>query len=225
LGHNRGMAKAPKTRPTVAATATAPPLAFSGGLRLLLSLLIGFHVLSLFVAPWSSPPPSSQLSQSVADQFRWYSNATHTQNGYRFFAPAPGPSHLVEFDLTLNDGTKKSGRFPDLNEQWPRLYYHRYFMLSEHLNNMLNLTPSEMPADLSPEMRAAFQKDRALFHKFVEAYANQLLREYDAKHVKLRLVEHRFPSLTEALVKGWELDDKRLYGYVDLGEFPQLPDK
>jgi len=57
-----------------------------------------------------------------------YVDWMYLDHGYFFFAPNPGPSHLVG----IRD---QSVVFPDRKEQWPRLLYHRYFMLSEFYNN------------------------------------------------------------------------------------------
>ncbi|NIO41435.1 MAG: hypothetical protein GTO41_15415, partial [Burkholderiales bacterium] len=52
-------------------------------------------------------------------------------HGYRFFAPEPGPGHLVRYEVTTSDGAGAAGQFPDRDRIWPRLLYHRWFMLSE----------------------------------------------------------------------------------------------
>ena len=54
------------------------------------------------------------------------------RHGYRFFAPDPGPSHLILYEVSLENGETASGRFPDQNVHRPRLLYHRFFMISEH---------------------------------------------------------------------------------------------
>ena len=68
-------------------------------------------------------------------------------NGYRFFAPEPGPSHLIRYEVTLPDGTRKEGFFPDRAHHQPRLLYHRYFMLSEFVNTLDN--PEDRPTRLN----------------------------------------------------------------------------
>ena len=50
----------------------------------------------------------------------------------------PGPSHLVEYELTMPDGKAERAAFPTSK---PRIAaavsHHRYFMLAEHLNGFL----------------------------------------------------------------------------------------
>ena len=38
--------------------------------------------------------------------------------------------------VVTRDGRKIEGSFPDKKAEWPRLLYHRYFMLSEHLSGL-----------------------------------------------------------------------------------------
>ncbi|MCA9268060.1 MAG: hypothetical protein KDA41_06295, partial [Planctomycetales bacterium] len=82
--------------------------------RRIVSLLLAFHLAAVFVAPWSSPPPASQLSASAARLFHPYLHAVCIYNGYRFFAPDPGPSHIVRYELQYADGRSEPGQFPDI---------------------------------------------------------------------------------------------------------------
>src|SRR5262245_33605165 len=106
----------PKSAPASQAP-LARPLAVRW--RVLLSALIAFHLGAVFVSPWAVPP-SSQLSRDTYAIFEPYINAVYLRHGYRFFAPAPGPSHLIGYELTFADGARREGRFPDLQDQWPR---------------------------------------------------------------------------------------------------------
>ena len=125
-----------------------------GWARVALRLVIALHLTAVIAAPWSMPPPASYLSQVVAQPFVPYLQATNMFQGYRFFGPDPGPSHLVRYRLEMPDGSQREGMFPNLREQWPRLLYHRYFMLSEHLVDALRpegpTTTPPTPADLRP---------------------------------------------------------------------------
>jgi hypothetical protein len=97
------------------------------------SLLILLHVMAVWIAPFSVPP-SSPLAQQLATWFRPYLEAAYLNHGYKFFAPDPGPTHLVRYELQLPGGETKTGTFPNLAEQRPRLLYHRHMMLSERLD-------------------------------------------------------------------------------------------
>ena len=64
---------------------------------------------------------------------RPYLQVLYLDHGYHFFAPEPGESTLLAFVAERPDGTVVRGRLPDKAVQ-PRLLYHRYFMLTEHMN-------------------------------------------------------------------------------------------
>src|SRR5262245_16091682 len=96
--------------------------------RLIVSVVLALHVLAVIIGPWSGPPPASQLSQAVANFMAPYLYGLHLNHGYRFFAPNPGPSHLVRYRVTRADGTAVEGQEPDPHQHHPRQLYHRHFM-------------------------------------------------------------------------------------------------
>ncbi len=59
------------------------------------TLLFMLHLLAVFAAPWSSPPPSSGLAQEVGRFFHPYTQSLAIDKCYRLFAPDPEPSHIV----------------------------------------------------------------------------------------------------------------------------------
>src|SRR5438094_9864442 len=105
--------------------------------KAVISGLLAVHISAVFVAPlafacdWSSP-----LVNAVVGIYRPYIDALYLNHGYFFFAPNPGPSHLVDYTVEFGDGRPpRTGRIPDLASERPRLLYHRHFMLSEALHN------------------------------------------------------------------------------------------
>jgi len=177
--------------------------------RAAVSAALVFHLFAIVAAPFAGPPPKSRLSDLIAAPFRPYLNAINANHGYRFFGPDPGPSHLVRYRLELDDGSLLEGQFPDLAEHRPRLLYHRYFMLSEHLNDMLP------PRDAPPE---AVRPAEQLFQQIVRSYARELLDRHDARRVTLELVEHGIADPSD-VARGMPLDDPRLYRTLPLGSF------
>lgn len=121
---------APRTDPPEPTTNPEPT--WSPRTKLILSGLAVVHLLAVFAAPWSMPQPSSQLARVVNEGFSPWTHALYMRHGYRFFAPDPGPSHLILYEVTTEDGRTVEGRFPDRNQHRPRLLYHRFFMISEH---------------------------------------------------------------------------------------------
>src|SRR5579871_4532118 len=85
------------------------PTGWSKSARCAASALLLFHLAALVVAP-CSVEPSSYLSVQTWRFFQPYLDAAYLNHGYHFFAPEPGPSHLVRYELELADGTIKTGR-------------------------------------------------------------------------------------------------------------------
>src|SRR5262245_51015254 len=80
--------------------------------RALVSALVILHVGAVFLGPFATPPQTSELAMSWARACQPYLDALSLSNGYRFFAPEPGPSHLVRYELILADGTTREGTIP-----------------------------------------------------------------------------------------------------------------
>jgi len=182
-------------------TATDPP---SGRLathwRVLISIAILAHLTAVIAAPMAVGP-SSELQQSLAEVVHPYLSACYLNHGYRFFCPEPGPGHLVRYQLEEPD---QPGNFPDKQAQWPRLFYHRHFMLSEKLANMF--VPEEVPQ----RERAEAMKP---FEAVAQSYADHLLETSGARRVTLELVSHELPS-PDDMKNDRPLDDRGSYRVV-----------
>lgn len=186
-----------QARPNVAAA--RPPR----WLKALASFLLAAHILAVFVGPWALPPTGSQLAGWSARMLRPYLEVLSLDNGYRFFAPDPGPSHLIRYVLELPDGTRREATLPSLAKHWPRLLYHRHFMLSEFMD-----TISSGPEELAEPVAAAY----------LESYARHLLHASGARRVTMYLREHDLPSMRDVR-RGMKLTDPSLYQEKRLGTF------
>jgi hypothetical protein len=181
---------------------------WSPRVRLIVSVALGWHLVGLLVGPISSPP--SILGDHLQDIYLPYLQAAYLNHGYKFFGPDPGPSHLVRYVIDLPNGERLEETFPDQKLQWPRLFYHRHFMLSEFLDGLSGPPDPRFDWDrqpLSPAQAA-----------YTESYAHHLLSKYGGQRVTLYLVEHRLPTPDEVL-SGMRLDDSRLYRSRKLGSF------
>jgi hypothetical protein len=202
------------------------PLPWSPRARVVASVLILIHLTAAFVAALVAAPPYSELSSAVAEVFRPYVNAADLNHGYRFFAPDPGPSHLVRYRLEFADGSKRVGQFPNLDEERPRLLYHRYFMLSEKLygqfaswQDAVERSKETLPVEEQRRLAEAAPTENRLYQAFARSYANELLRRTGADRVTMELVEHLIP-LPADVARGQRLDDPALYRTQDtLGPF------
>jgi hypothetical protein len=214
------------TRPASADKASAGTEAAASNLsrrrRWVLSGLLLLHVTAVFVAPFTfatsrAPGMASPFAATVMNFLSPYIDAAFLNHGYFFFAPNPGPAHLVKYRLEFRDGRESVERmFPDLQRHWPRLLYHRHFMLAESLNGRFvpPQPPPEMAAD--PVARAGWQRSRRSYELLRDSYAEHLRARYGASRVTLTRVEHRLPSPFEVLERGMRLDDPSLY--IELSE-------
>ncbi len=168
--------------------------------RWIVSLLLVWHVSAMIVGP-GAVEPTSGLMTSIWEWYRPYLDVLYLNHGYHFFAPEPGPSHLIRYELVQADGSKRDGFFPHKLQHHPRLLYHRHFMLSEHLSQFAE-------PGVPPEFLKAYSK----------SYGDHLLAEHDAREVKLILVRHVFPRPKQVL-DGLPLTDKSLYFERQLGTF------
>ncbi|QGJ72058.1 Hypothetical protein PBC10988_37730 [Planctomycetales bacterium 10988] len=165
------------------------PASLGPNAQMVLSFLIVMHLLGVLAAPMFMPPGSRLMSRLYTGSL-FYTRTLSLDMTYRFFSPDPGPSKMMRYELTLADGETKTGYLAEANSQWPRCRYHRHFMLSEKMGG--------------------WHRDHTLYNAYLQDYANHLMKEHQAKHVKLYLIYHQQPN-REAFVGGTALDDSTLY--------------
>jgi hypothetical protein len=188
-----------------AAAAEAAP-AWSRRTRLIVSSLLALHLAAMAIGPLSVEP-TSDMSRSAWSVFRPYLEVAYLNHGWHFFAPEPGPSHLIRYELTRADGSVERGFFPDRGRHSPRLLYHRHFMLTEHLNAMAD-------SGVSPEVIDAFCR----------SFAQHLMAEHEAEGAKLYMLRHFLPG-PEDVRQGISLTDSRYYRERLLGSFARQSDE
>jgi hypothetical protein len=194
--------------------------------RIAASICVAFHVGAVFLAPLSSPPPTTELAQRLAGVIDPYLRGLAINNGYRFFAPEPGPSHLLRYELVMKDGTVTTGLFPDPQKHRPRLYYHRHFMLAEIVAGFvydrragLANPPDELVSQWSEADQTRYRQEREHFRKLQRAIAREVAKEQpEAVRVRLFSQEHLIPSPSQ-IQADYRLNDHRLYTEVRLVEF------
>ena len=161
---------------------------------LLLNVFLAFHLFAIVICP-ASVEPSSPLVRAGFRLVSPYLYAIYLDHGFHYFVPDPGASTLVEYSLELPDGSTKTGRFPS-RSTYPRLLYHRFFMLSEFLGNG--------PEELAPLLERAF--------------ARNLCRETGATKVTLTRVVHELAT-EESVLRGMSLNDPSLFVETKLGTY------
>jgi hypothetical protein len=173
--------------PVAAGQSVSRPL--SPRLRLLISLALLFHLSAVLVAALRVPP-MSQLINRAARPIRWYIENTLVNPGYRFFAPNPGPADMMRAEIVPGDGERREKVYPDLSRQWPRLLYHRHFMLTSRLAG----NPGDPMVDA-----------------FAGSYARHLAARHEASEVRIFRLVHLIPSPEDLQVGGMKLTDPSLF--------------
>ena len=161
---------------------------------LLLNAWLIFHLFAIVICP-ASAEPSSPILRSGFEFVSPYLHALFLDHGFHYFAPDPGASTLVSYTLEFPDGTTKTGRIPD-RDVFPRLFYHRHFMLTEFLGNG--------PEELQPLVERSF--------------ARNLCRASGATRVTLLKVVHDTVEI-DAFRKGTRLNDPATFTESPLGTF------
>ena len=162
--------------------------------RWAVNLWVVFHFAAVLAAA-SSVGPTSDLILAAWKPFRPYLQALCLNHGYNFYAPQPAPSTLLSYEVRRGDGTIVRGRVLDRAEK-PRLLYHRYLLLTEHL------------VFVSQDMQQHWYK----------SYARHLCRKYGGSRVGLTRLIH-YPPTMEMVRGGATLDEPFSYEEMFVGDF------
>ena len=192
------------------------PINISPRVKVLLSFLLTAHLFALVL-----PPLSVQTrgpigpSPSVSTGLEWvepYSQLLYIDRGYAFFAPDPGPSHLIQAAITGPDGQRREKIYPDIEQQRPRLLYHRHFMLSEFLQEIYHPPgPPEELQKVDPQEAQYWSVARARYESVRQSIMDHLRHEYSGNDVAIARIEHLLPNLIDYQQEPVELTDERLY--------------
>jgi hypothetical protein len=209
----------------------------SGVVQVIVSVVIGLHLLAVFLAPLMFATRGSPAARPLFTVLEPYIDLMYLNHGYFFFAPDPGPNHLVRYELEFADGRKPLvGEFPDRHEQWPRLLYHRHFMLAESYNNFYRSPrPEPEPRRPQEDSRAArrnyerqkrawdaeyalWQRARGIYDKLQLSIGDHLKQTHGADSLVLLRREHRPLEAYELLEDRWQLTDDQTYRIL-----PEVP--
>lgn len=164
--------------------------------KLIITSLIVVHLLAIVLPPLSFQARGrsgvSPFIGRLVAPIEAYCQFLYLNRGYAFFAPDPGPSHLIQVRVQDTEGHDEEMFYPDINRQWPRLLYHRYFMLAEYLNEVYR--PSvESGSEYSQEELGILRKDREKYDLIRNSYSLHLQNVHGGKQVSLRRIEHLLP--------------------------------
>ena len=179
-----------------------------------ISLLLVAHLTGMFIFPFAAATEfQSPAAMPIFRAMLPYNTAMYLDHGYAFFAPNPGASHLVRYKLEFADGREPIERtFPDIERHWPRLLYHRHFMLAEHLN--ANFVPPEPPLEANDREWKLWRERRDTYEKQWRSFENHLLETYQADKITMLRIEHEIPFQSQ-FERGLPLDKESLFVPLD----------
>jgi hypothetical protein len=191
--------------------------------RLLCSVLIIGHLWAVVGRPLDfatqGPNGSSPATGAFYAPVKGYAEFAYLNHGYAFFAPDPGPNHLLRVTIDsaassqgeANRGLPQTVTYPDRQQQWPRLLYHRHFMLTEFLHNLHQ--PPRIPEEVlrQPELAADWRLRRTRYETIRDSMVKHLSAVWESENIQIERIEHRLVGLPEFFEEGIKLDDPRLY--------------
>lgn len=199
------------------ADTTPGSIALSAKVKLSISLILVFHLLAVIAEPFALftrganavSPAASPIRKNLAA----YVEFGYLNHGYFFFAPNPGPSHLLECILKSANGDQSRLRLPDRRTQWPRLLYHRHFMLAEFLHQLHvdAITEQDEASAPNKELLNAWRSERARYEWVRDSMIKHLKHRYGVDSAEIFRLEHRLPSDIEVFRDKIPLNDERLY--------------
>ena len=203
------------------------------------SIIIVAYLLLMIIGPLSNPVASQHLTAPIAETVAPLHRGLFMGHGYRFFAPNPGDSHLVKYKITKSDGTQIEGMFPDRDTMWPRLLYHRWFMLSETIfaehaqtpspnefNKLINekrsrakLLTAGGKLKLAEKLNMEATQEKVAYEKTIErikvlvrAIGEFLLTRYQGDEIEISVVTRTIPFPAE-IRQGSDLSDNVFLRY------------
>lgn len=163
---------------------------------LLLNVWIVFHLVAVF-APGFSVPPSPRFARQLYQWTSGYVQALFMDHGYHFFGPDPGSATLIGYMAQNSTGEQFRGFYPHKGI-FPRLMYHRHFMLTEAIPGLA----------MNP----------ATYQLAAQTYAARVRKEFEADKVELTRITHELIS-TDRYYAGVRITDPETYREESLGEF------
>jgi hypothetical protein len=173
---------------------------WSAARRRIVTVGLLIYLMVLIAGPLSNPLGSEFLTRPIAKSVSPVHQVLFMGHGYRFFGPDPGNSHIVEYTIAQADGSTLSGHFPDRDSTWPRLLYHRWFMLSETIYNEHLLTPIE--EDFERQQNAILEESRRLKLAGNHDQAASLIEERTRQRDEYAATRKRIDLLVKGVAKG-----------------------
>jgi hypothetical protein len=180
--------------------------------RRAISGLLVLHLAAISLPPLMFQSGGSEIVATLLQPITPYCEFLYLDRGYAFFAPDPGPSHLIQAAVTQRDDSRTETMYPDRQQQWPRLLYHRHFMLAEYLTEIYQ--PPGPPSELVEVDQLAAEewaRLRLRYEHVRQSMVDHLSHENGGKPVAVRRIEHLIPNAYEYQNSDIELSDPLLY--------------
>ena len=119
---------------------------------------------------------------------------------------------------------------PDLQRHWPRLLYHRHFMLAEYLQDAYRPplpADAESLAESEPAEYRAWRAGRSRYERIRSSIVDHLAVTHPDHEVAIRRIEHAIPTFLDFNDDPTPLDDERFYNVLldrPLEELPVSPE-
>lgn len=196
-----------------------PARPWSRGARRAVSLGLVIHLTALLVGAFG-PAPASPLETGLYEVFRPYFDVTGQGKTYRYYAPEPGPTPVVEARLIFADGrAERVLRLPERADKPRRMLYQRQLALAYHLDSEYRERKG-VPADVPEEERP--------LPRWARSYARHLGRVYGCSEVEFTTHLHLIPPLglvrqrmAESGRAGFDLDAEESFAVPEvIGVYP-----
>lgn len=198
--------------------------------KVLASVAILLQLLAVLAEPlrffsYGTVRGSSPAADPVRNVLGPYVEFAFLNHGYFFFAPEPGPSHLMQCELRFADGKTIQIRYPDKTAQRPRLLYHRHFMLAEFLNQ-LHAPPvdPELVKEASPQEIQVWTENRKRFEMVRNSMQRHLVSRFSAESAIIERMRHILPGSDLVLKDRVPLNDPSLFMILPDGVISPNPD-
>ncbi|WP_153558523.1 hypothetical protein [Roseimaritima sediminicola] len=206
----------------------------------IVSLVVALHLFALLTAVTSSGSgkyTSPYTAVKLNEPFRPYLEVLFLRNGYRFFAPNPGPNFVAWFRVTYDDGRVRWVEFPRRQDFATPLAYTR--MLS-----VANMGAYTYPHPQDPDKGSIRPATQICLQSFARRIARDAGKNADAWEVRdakggerdtggevktsdgggrvVSVEAYRVAHLyimPDQIREGWDYTDLRLYQPMYLGAF------
>ena len=189
-------------------------------IRWLVSLLVCVHFFAILTAVTSSGSgqfTSPYVAIKLNEPFNPYLETLFLRNGYRFFAPNPGPNYVIWFRITTEDGRVRWHEFPNRKDFATPLAYTRMLSVAN-----MGSKDYEHPSDA--QRVTIVPGTRICLSSFARHIASGRHKEGDNRDaspvqtVEIYRVGHIY-IMPDQIREGWDYTDLRLYQPIYMGTF------